>query len=327
MSRCIVVLTVVCFLVLLSTPSFAASNLEQGVDELAQQIADVVRGQGKTTIAVVEFVDLNGSVNQFGKLLAEKLITRLFTHGAGALRIVERRQLMRVIAEQKLSISGLVDRDSIGKIASTLGVDALVTGSVSLFGDQVEINSRCISVESAMVFAAAATTVPATGVVKQMMATPGTYVDDSWPPGTSDPVGHPGGAKAHVGETYGSDGYSFVFERCVRVGSKVTCHFRVTNEKEDRILYTFANYGSAPVITRLFDNLGNEYTPTRAKLGTSEEESYTTKTMITGIGIPASFTFEGVTAEATSISVLQIGYEGPGSKKSSFKIRGLDFVQ
>ncbi len=162
-------------LVLPPAQSLAASDLQQGVDEITRQIAAAMKNQGTTTIAIVEFADLNGNVNQFGQLLAEKLITALFSHSPGQFNIVERRQLMRVVAEQELSVSGLVDKESIGKIASILGVDALVTGTISPFGNIVEINARCISVETAMVFAAAATTVPITEDVKASMAKSGSF--------------------------------------------------------------------------------------------------------------------------------------------------------
>ena len=294
--------------------SFAASDLQQGVEDLTQQIAEVMKSQGKTTIAVVEFVDLNGNVNQFGQLLAEKLITRLFTHSPGDFRIIERRQLMRVIAEQKLSISGLIDKGSIGKIASTLGVDALVTGSVSPFGNAVEINARCISVESAMVFAAAATTVPNTDDVAQLMAKPGLYsdiVDAQEAPGSQHQ------AATEDVDVKTQEGFEITFFGCSRSGRETACLFDLLNTQQDRkFLFSGYYHGS-----RMVGPGGVEYSPERVEIGNKRHQSYINHYFFSGVPTRAKMVFSGLPEDLASVPVFVVQVSGGALQYRNVPIR------
>lgn len=56
--------------------AFAQGGLDQRVSDLSQQIASKMSAKQKTTIAVVEFTDLQGNVTDFGRFLAEELIPR-----------------------------------------------------------------------------------------------------------------------------------------------------------------------------------------------------------------------------------------------------------
>ena len=58
--------------------SSTTSDLDLRIDELSRQISNGLAENQKSTIAVVEFVDLRGRVTDFGRFLAEKLITRLY---------------------------------------------------------------------------------------------------------------------------------------------------------------------------------------------------------------------------------------------------------
>jgi len=78
----------------------------------------------KTKIAVIEFSDLKGNKTEFGKLLSEELITRLFR--TGKFEVVERTLLNKVIAEHELSFTGIVDPDSAMQLGKILGIDAIV---------------------------------------------------------------------------------------------------------------------------------------------------------------------------------------------------------
>ncbi len=53
--------------------------------------------------------------------------------------------------------------------ARSLGIEAIVTGSIADLGSDVKINGRAISVESAKVFAAASAKIPKTDTVQQLM--------------------------------------------------------------------------------------------------------------------------------------------------------------
>jgi curli biogenesis system outer membrane secretion channel CsgG len=95
-----------------------AQTLDQRASELSQQIARNMETGQKRRIAVLEFTDLQGQVTNFGRYLSEELITRLYD--SNKFKVVERQLLNKVIAEQKLSLTGVVDPDSAKKLGSVL---------------------------------------------------------------------------------------------------------------------------------------------------------------------------------------------------------------
>lgn len=165
---------VVAFLYIIAVPpssTFAASNLEEGIKELAQQISRNMTETGKKKIAVVEFSDLNGNIRALGQFLAEELITELFLISPGQFEVVERRQLMKVLDEQKLTTSGLLDAKAMDSVGKILGIEAIVTGSITDLESNVKVNARMIGVDTAKVFAVARTSIPKTGIVATMWNT------------------------------------------------------------------------------------------------------------------------------------------------------------
>lgn len=151
-------------------PALAASNLEEGVGQLAQQISKSMQEKQKQKIAIIDFSDLNGNVTSLGQFMAEELTTQLFMVAPGKFEVVERRQLMKLEDELMLGQTGFIEEKSIKKMGQVLGVDAIVTGSMTDLGNTVKINARLIGVESAKVFAVAATDIPKTGMVADLIA-------------------------------------------------------------------------------------------------------------------------------------------------------------
>src|SRR6185295_18070821 len=125
-------LTIIAAVVVRADPpgkSQANDTLEQRLDGLARKISDNLTENQKHTIAVVEFSDLKGNVTNFGRFLSEELITRLYL--TKKFKVIERQQLNKIIAVQKLSLTGVVDPASAQKLGRVLGVDSIVFGSIS----------------------------------------------------------------------------------------------------------------------------------------------------------------------------------------------------
>src|SRR5437016_5111738 len=130
-------------------------GLDQRVSELSQQIANKMSAKQKTTIAVIEFTDLQGNVTDFGRYLAEELITRLYE--TEKFKVIERQLLNKVITEQKLSLTGVVDPTSAKQLGKILGVDAIVSGTVTNLAQNLKVNARLISAQTGEIFAVAST--------------------------------------------------------------------------------------------------------------------------------------------------------------------------
>ena len=136
------------------------SELEPKCQNLCEQITKSYKGKdtgGKATIAVVEFSDLSGGVTDFGRLLSEELITKMFA--TGKYKVIERLLLNKAIEEHKLQLQGLVDPKSAKELGKILGVDAIVSGTIADLGDSLRVNARVISTETGEVLSVAAATI------------------------------------------------------------------------------------------------------------------------------------------------------------------------
>jgi TolB-like protein len=147
-----------------------AADLEAGVRELAQQLSLSMSNASVHKVAIIDFSDLNGQTSALGQFLAEELTTQLFLVSPGRFEVVERRQLARVLDEQKLTMTGLIDASTLASVGKILGIEALVTGSITDLGNEVKINARLIGVETARVFAVSATRIPNVGTVKELIS-------------------------------------------------------------------------------------------------------------------------------------------------------------
>jgi len=108
----------------------------------------------KNKIAVLDFM-LQGKgfeTEDLGQIVAEWLITALVKDGR--FDVVERRLLKKIIAEQQLSETGLLDQETTAQLGKVLGVKVVISGSVMRIQDITEVNSRIIDVESGSILAA-----------------------------------------------------------------------------------------------------------------------------------------------------------------------------
>ena len=108
----------------------------------------------KTKIAVLDF-ELKGEgyeTDDMGEIVAEWFITALVKEGR--FDVIERSLLNKILEEQKLSISGIIDEGTATQLGKLLGVKVIISGSVLKIMSAVEVNARIINVETASIIAA-----------------------------------------------------------------------------------------------------------------------------------------------------------------------------
>ena len=95
----------------------------------------------KKRIAVMDFdyatvqnyvSEIFGTRQDVGKGIADLLVDRLVSDGRYS--VIERKAIEKIMAEQNFSNSDRVDPNSAAKLGKILGVDAIVTGSITQFG-------------------------------------------------------------------------------------------------------------------------------------------------------------------------------------------------
>ncbi|RKY67136.1 MAG: hypothetical protein DRQ08_00970 [Candidatus Latescibacterota bacterium] len=110
--------------------------------------------EAKKRIAVFPFADANRAAQEegYGAAVSEMLTTKLVNDGV--FQVVERGRIQEMLEEQKLQVSGIVDAGTARRIGSILGVDLLVFGGVSKFGEVIEADVRLVDAGTGEVIAA-----------------------------------------------------------------------------------------------------------------------------------------------------------------------------
>ncbi len=114
--------------------------------------------EGRQDVATVAVMDFNafmmgegGASVNLGKAISSMLVTEF--SGREGMRIVERRQLMDLIREQDLSLSGRVDDDFAIEVGKMLGVQYVLLGQAMSIVDNLRIDIRAVDVETSEVIA------------------------------------------------------------------------------------------------------------------------------------------------------------------------------
>ncbi|MBA7704712.1 hypothetical protein ES703_113530 [subsurface metagenome] len=104
------------------------------------------------SLAVIEFLDLDGNPITFGSLLAERVITRIVQYSE--IKVIERNLIHEILKEQELSVSGITETENAKRIGGLLNVDALVTGIVIQLKNYYEVSVRMIDTQSGLILSA-----------------------------------------------------------------------------------------------------------------------------------------------------------------------------
>jgi TolB-like protein len=283
-----------------------AQTLDQRAGELSQQIARNMETGQKRRIAVLEFTDLQGQVTNFGRYLSEELITRLYD--SNKFKVVERQLLNKVIAEQKLSLTGVVDPYSAKRLGSVLGVDAIVSGTIADRGDTLKINARLIDTETGEVFSAAATEMAKDKEVLALLGTGVTETEADSPSGNAERLGS---------RKVTSDDFTFELQGCRRSSQYISCEFSIRNNaSEDRVINLYANnYNNSVKSSRVIDSNGNELYPSASSLGSTVGDArrlWLKLSLVPQVSTKASLTFVDPAAKVKSIRLLRITFEREG---------------
>ena len=105
----------------------------QAATQPAAPARQVTHKGPKLRVGIVEFVDKSSyGAGRLGTSASDILTTELFK--TGAFILVERDRLRRVLGEQALGQTGVVSSETAAQAGKVLGLNALVTGSISQFG-------------------------------------------------------------------------------------------------------------------------------------------------------------------------------------------------
>ncbi|MDH5657676.1 MAG: FlgO family outer membrane protein, partial [Spirochaetia bacterium] len=119
-----------------------------GLKRIAQELSQKSSKLKQKTIAVMPFETLN-SPSGLGNEIPEKLTHELVD--VGKFSVIERSKINKILKEQSLSSTGVIDADTASKIGKLLSVEALVVGTISNNGNY--ITARIVLTESGVIIA------------------------------------------------------------------------------------------------------------------------------------------------------------------------------
>jgi TolB-like protein len=270
-----------------------SSAYEAEINKLSATMAQKIAIAKKAKVAVVDFTDLQGDVTELGRFIAEEFSVAIAGAGKG-FKVVDRTHLKSIIKEHKLSATGIIDPKTARKLGKIAGVEALVTGTLTPFGDTVRIAVKILDTATAEVIDAKTGNIAKTEAIKELLGTSITF---------GDPLQD---RKINLGkplQTVEEGGFIFQLRSCKLSNKTIKCSFIITSSGRDKKLIMHGNSNS-----RLFDYEGNEYGAGKAQIGNSSSSSgyHANKTLISGIPTKASISLGGIPPEIKGIAVLEV---------------------
>jgi TolB-like protein len=156
------------FLALLFSMAAALPGNAQDMRPISASLAARLDATGRKAVAVIDFTDLQGNVTELGRFLAEELSVALVSD-AKSFAVVDRTHLKALLRENKLASTGLIDPQTARQLGKIAGVDVLLTGTLTAFGDSVRLAVKALDTETARILGAATAEIAKTKVIEELL--------------------------------------------------------------------------------------------------------------------------------------------------------------
>jgi TolB-like protein len=250
------------FIIASSTQLFLLSY-EKEIKTISQELAQKIEEAGKKSVAVVDFNDLQGNITELGRFLAEEFSTVLVSTGKG-FEVVDRTHLKSILAEHKLSTTGLIDPQTARKLGHIAGVEAIVTGTITPFGDSVRLSVKVLVTDTAKVIAASTGNILKTKAIEELLSREVEQTEITPISGQTQKSISKAKAKAEVGNVV------FEAKSCKMSEQQIICEILVTNTTDEEIRIAIRGNGQFDLCggSYLYDTFGNQYLATEVQFGT-----------------------------------------------------------
>jgi TolB-like protein len=121
-------------------------------------------------VTVLDFSDLQGGSSELGKYIAEQLIVDLVMDRKD-FSVLDRANLKSILAEHKLTATGLIDPDTAKKLGQFAGVDAIILGTIAPKDQNINLTAKIITTDTAEIIGAAKASFRVDSTVQQLQST------------------------------------------------------------------------------------------------------------------------------------------------------------
>jgi TolB-like protein len=120
----------------------AVSSQQSLTDRLSRTFSEQ-----SASVIVMEFTNIDGSLSHLGRYLAEETTSALVR--IPNVRVLERAQIDQILPKiMGFEESGLVREDQVLELGGMLGVDRVVTGTLTRSGRSIQVNRRIIDIRT-----------------------------------------------------------------------------------------------------------------------------------------------------------------------------------
>jgi len=151
-----------------------AQSYEEQRDKLVTDLAAEIERAGKNKVATTDFVDLQGKASDLGRFLSEEMSIGLVM-AKKPFVVVDRANLNRLMAEHKLTMSGLVDPENTKKLGQFSGAEALVIGTITDLGNDLVLAVKITSTDTAEIVGGARAKIAKSTEIKKLLD---GYIDE-----------------------------------------------------------------------------------------------------------------------------------------------------
>jgi hypothetical protein len=127
--------------------SFAEPNEDKALNELAQNMlsqSDKLKGK---RIGVFKFTSIEGKETPEGARVSQTLLEKLMANSS--LTFIERSELHKIITENELGQTGLIDSSLTNESGKILPIDLMITGTFVQLNTKVNISARVVNANTA----------------------------------------------------------------------------------------------------------------------------------------------------------------------------------
>ena len=257
------------------SPALLAQDKE--IKTLASTLSGTLSILPKKTVAVVDFTDLQGNVTELGRFLAEELSVALTSTDRG-IEVIDRTHLKTLLQENKLAATGIIDSATARKLGEIAGVQILITGTITPFGDSVRSSVKALDAATARIMGASIIEIPRTKAIEELLArgispTTAQTVSSGELSGTRQRIG-----EAYAGETKRVRQLEVGFKGCRTRPEGILCEVLIWNLVEDREYCLFSGNRS-----RIVDDLGNVYTSQQVRLAEASQTGVACARLTSGV--------------------------------------------
>jgi len=291
-----------------------AQSLNSKIAAAAKTLVGQLKAKNKTTIAIADFTNPDGSVSALGRSMANKLRINI-VKSAHEITIVNRAVLQKALAEEQLLKDGIIDPVTAKKI-KFLGLQAVVVAEISNYGDNYSIEIQLIDTERSDMLGGDILEISQTETTRKLyeniLSTGGGNVGTAT--GTK-PASKSAGKTGYYPVEREVGGLIVKVESVKYRGKKLVVRFKVFNTFDTAIhLYVYAG-GYGPPQTKI-NYEGDIYFSTKVTIANKFKSGfgYIGENVSGKAWIKGSVEYDNMPV-LTSLSLLQIGYEYNNQKQ------------